>query len=219
MSDARENQEAVKFGEQLMPYGVRLDLRNDPEFVKKFGKKVKAAGGSYSECRGHQSTRFVTLPCEQEALINEIWAAFGGWERTNKKSGEKMGTMVVTLPGGYSSLPAWVTVHDVAMTDPDPAYALRCKLALALMHARERGLCTENQPFTVAEKAAHDAVLAEKKAVVEQARREEAQSAVNALWALCQTEELRAKLVEAVLNQTLGGALTRLAKTVATEAL
>lgn len=214
MSDARENQEAVKFGEQLLPYGVRLDLRNDPEFVKKYGKKVRQAGGSYSECRGHQSTRFVTLPCAEEKLINAIWAEFGGWEQTNKKSGEKMGTMVVSLDGGFHGLPAWVTVHQVAMTDPDPAYALRCKLALALMHARERGLNDSDKPVTLAEKAARDQELADKKTAVETARREEATSAVNALWALCQTPELREKLVQAALDETLGGALMRLAKKV-----
>lgn len=213
MTDARENQAAVAFGEQLLPYGVRLDLNNDPAFVKKFGKRVKAAGGSYSECRGHQETRFVNLPCSEEALINAIWAEFGRWESTSKKSGKKKGVMVATLPTGYSGLPAWVTVHQVEMSDPDPAYALRCNLAQALLHARERGLSDSvSAPLTVAEKEAHDAELAAKKAAVEKARREEAESAVGALWALCATPELRAKLVQVALDQSAGGTLMRLAK-------
>lgn len=209
------NQKAVEFGAQLLPYTVRMDCNNDPALVKKFGKKIKAAGGHYSECRGHQDTRFVYLPCEQEALINTIWAEFGRWDRTNKKSGEKMGTMVAQSGALSNNLPAWVTVQGVSLVDPDPAYAFRCNLAQALLHAREREIHGSDTPVTVAEQEAKDTELAEKKAAVEKARREEAESAVNALWALCATPELRAKLVQVALDQSAGGALMRLAKTAA----
>jgi hypothetical protein len=215
MSDARENETAVAFGEQLLPYSIRMDLRNDPEFVKKYGKKVKAVGGSYSECRGHQSTRFVVLPSSEDVLINTIWAEFGGADRINKKSGEKMGTMVAQSVALSNHLPAWVTVQEISVKDPDPAYALRCNLAQALLHARARAIHGADVPLTLAEKEAHDQALAEKKAAVEKARREEAQSAVNALWALCATPELRAKLVQVALDESLGGALMRLAKNAA----
>ncbi len=41
---------------------IELHLSSDAELVTKFGKKIKALGGHYSECRGHYTTRFVHLP-------------------------------------------------------------------------------------------------------------------------------------------------------------
>ena len=209
MSDPRENPEAVAFGAELLPYQVRLDLNTDPTFVKKYGKKVKEVGGSYDAARGQISHRFVYLPIAAESLINDVWREFGSWDHTSKKTGEKMGTMVATIPGGYNNLPAWVTVHNVSLVDPDPAYALRCKLALALLSARKQGLATD-LAVTQAEKDAHEAKLQADKQKLLGERSAEATAALCALGELLSTSEGRSKLYNATLELTLGGALTRL---------
>lgn len=55
-----------------------LHLDTDPELVKKWGKKIKQAGGRYSHCRGYSDTRYVHIPTTTvgmsigDALINEF---------------------------------------------------------------------------------------------------------------------------------------------------
>lgn len=59
---------------------VELHIRNDPEFTKLFGARVKATTGSnYSACRGHSFTRYVTICIKEEAgidLLESILARF-----------------------------------------------------------------------------------------------------------------------------------------------
>lgn len=57
--------------------GVGLRLRDAYLAIpKKYGKKIKAAGGRYEECRGHTYTRYVTLPCTAVDLLNELLLEF-----------------------------------------------------------------------------------------------------------------------------------------------
>lgn len=62
----------------------RLDLRSDPDFTRKgWGRKLKALGGDFTECRGDAYTRFCTVPNTPEGVA---WAAsasatFGGESR------------------------------------------------------------------------------------------------------------------------------------------
>ena len=51
---------------------VEIHANSLPTFVPKFGKRVKAAGGTYSECRGDSRHRFVRLPWGARDLIDEI---------------------------------------------------------------------------------------------------------------------------------------------------
>ena len=50
-------------GRTITPiHQITINLRNPEGFVAKWGKKVKAAGGKYQDCRGHQHLRYVYLP-------------------------------------------------------------------------------------------------------------------------------------------------------------
>ena len=51
---------------------VELHLSGNPELIKKYGKKIKAVRGHYSECRGYQNKRFVTVPATETDLINVL---------------------------------------------------------------------------------------------------------------------------------------------------
>jgi hypothetical protein len=52
---------------------VEIHLRcHDENFLRRFGKRVKAAGGKYSEMRGYADTRYVFLPATERDLINQI---------------------------------------------------------------------------------------------------------------------------------------------------
>lgn len=50
-------------GRTITPVGqVQMNLYNPEGFTAKWGKKITAAGGRYSECRGYNNTRFIYLP-------------------------------------------------------------------------------------------------------------------------------------------------------------
>jgi hypothetical protein len=48
---------------------IELHLSPCPELVKRYGKRIKAIGGSYSACRGYDTKRFVDIPATDEGLI------------------------------------------------------------------------------------------------------------------------------------------------------
>lgn len=52
---------------ELHVSGYFTDERDRP-FPVLFGRQVKALGGKFSECRGHTSTRFVTVPYTKAGL-------------------------------------------------------------------------------------------------------------------------------------------------------
>lgn len=112
-------------------------------FTRKFGRKIKRTGGSYSECRGHTSTRFVKIPNTPEgrevadAVIAADRAAY-----TDKRT-------TVVLRGIAATLPAWVTVHEVTST----ADAL-AKFQQALDNAADRGIIERFEGKTEDEKKA-----------------------------------------------------------------
>jgi hypothetical protein len=94
------------------PASVRIDCTDDTAFTRKYGKRVKAAGGRYSECRGHQSTRYVQIPCEgNAALINAVARDFGRGSYYATKAPKGTVTMVAEVRGG--GLQSWITVHYV----------------------------------------------------------------------------------------------------------
>lgn len=89
------------------PAAFELHIGSNPKFTARFGRKVKKLGGKYSACRGHSSTRFVTIPNTPDgcALADQILAV---------QEGTKPRT-VITRSGG-PSLPAWINVHKVRTT-------------------------------------------------------------------------------------------------------
>ena len=48
----------------------------DRRIAKKYGNRIKEAGGKYTECRGRETTRFVTLPLQEFELINELVGSY-----------------------------------------------------------------------------------------------------------------------------------------------
>ena len=75
-----------------------IHLGSDEAFVKRFGRRVKAAGGNYSACRGHSSDRYVHLPVTARVLANEIIEA-GVFERWDTKA--KVPVTVIMRGGLY----------------------------------------------------------------------------------------------------------------------
>jgi len=68
---ARKRRELERTRAQLAerPLQVELHLDGSPDFTRKgWARKVKAIGGRYSECRGIDTRRFVTLPASDEGL-------------------------------------------------------------------------------------------------------------------------------------------------------
>lgn len=53
-------------------FAVRVDIGADPKFTRKFGQRVKAVGGRYSDVRGHCERRYVHLPACALPLADEI---------------------------------------------------------------------------------------------------------------------------------------------------
>lgn len=159
---------AAMIAADLVPCSVRLDLKEDPEFVKKYGKKVKAAGGTYSTARVRGNGRYVTLPTTERELAAKIWKDFGGYARLNSKSYEKRLGCIVIHPAmlGYHGLPAWTTVHHISLDSEDPIGAVILQFAVSILSARGRGISEAFRPFTNAEVAADEV----KKVATEEAR-------------------------------------------------
>jgi hypothetical protein len=87
----------------------RVDLSNDPEFTAKgFGKKLKALGGQYSECRGMETTRFLTVPNTPagRSFAEDAIRVFGGSRRRGVKS------TTIVLHAGSSSVRNVYQVKD-----------------------------------------------------------------------------------------------------------
>jgi hypothetical protein len=73
---------------------IELHLASNPDFVRLFGKRVKAAGGTYSHARGEQHTRYVTLSIEHNQLITDIY----NWDR--RENGWKRYTYIILREEG-----------------------------------------------------------------------------------------------------------------------
>lgn len=56
---------------------IRIDIRDhERTFPRRYGQTVKNVGGEYSACRGHQTTRYVTVPVTSWHLADEIRGDF-----------------------------------------------------------------------------------------------------------------------------------------------
>lgn len=114
------------------PTGVVLHLYGNPEFTKKFGKKVKKAGGRYSKCRGWRSgRRFVHMPLksdEDRELVNKIYSTYGD------------GTIIATA-GVPDHTEAWMTVMSVPRKSSDPVATFLAEYWKAIRSAIEHKMC------------------------------------------------------------------------------
>ena len=125
------------------------ELHLDPssEFPKRFGKKVKAAGGKYSECRGYCDRRYVTVPSTCVELIDALLAAYpirGRGHRGGLRRGS--GTCAVLQPGTYFTGPAWVIVQY-----GKTAAELESGVEHAAAHAVKRGYLSEEDALRLKE--------------------------------------------------------------------
>ena len=55
---------------------VELHVVDHGELPKLFGKAIKEAGGSYTECRGYQHVRYVDIPTARPDLIDAVCRRF-----------------------------------------------------------------------------------------------------------------------------------------------
>lgn len=111
------------------PKSIELHLGTSPEFTR-YSKKVKALGGRYSDCRGHASKRYVTLPWSDEgrALANKLFEEFVWCPKT---------TLIVRGVDSYRNkhVQAWVIVHKIDKGEPDACTALLKKYESAFEKA------------------------------------------------------------------------------------
>jgi len=96
----------------------RLDIPvSVHDFPKRFGKRVKAAGGHYSECRGSCQIRFVNLPGTAAALADEMIAEACEPYTARDGSTKRRRVIVVaeggTTPFDFGNSHSWVTVHRI----------------------------------------------------------------------------------------------------------
>ena len=97
-----------------VPQSVRIDCKSDPAFTRKYGKKVKAARGRYTDVRGHCGVRYVHVPCVGNvALINAIARDCGrpGFGAQRRGCVSVVAEGIVT---GYCNFQSRITVHLVA---------------------------------------------------------------------------------------------------------
>jgi hypothetical protein len=113
------------------PKSIELHLGTSPEFSR-YSKKVKALGGTYSECRGYASHRFVHLPLTEDgkALANKLISEFG-------RPANKTTTVVRGLPADFRGkhIHAPVVVHYVNKNEADPCGAALAKYEEAFLQA------------------------------------------------------------------------------------
>lgn len=90
----------------MKPTHIELHLNTSPDFVKRYGKRVKAAGGRYSRVNGYVESRYVTVPVSDPALIDDIAESFPGYKKT------------VSIVRGDFKIPSRVAVHYVPNGHP-----------------------------------------------------------------------------------------------------
>lgn len=81
---------------------VTLHLYGSPTLPKKYGKRIKAAHGNYSQCRGMWHMRYVTVPLDAHNLIDTLVREYPTHIKT---------TMVVSSHRLHMA-PAWRVVYD-----------------------------------------------------------------------------------------------------------
>lgn len=144
------------------PTHVELHLSGSPDFPSVFGKRVKAAGGTYTACRGNRRGRFVTIPFTPDnyALINVLVRAYG-----NRK------TTMIARGTGVSGSVSWMDVQYVSREEQEPCAVFLDRYWQAVRQVVERGLCDihEGEPPPVDELLYARRRLKRAKKAVEQA--------------------------------------------------
>lgn len=154
---------------RCQPTKVEMHLSVNAELPKRFGTRIKAAGGEYSTCRGYTTKRFVTVPISETELINELMAAYG------RRFEDDTQKITVIFRGGFretgrivqyarqgSTVEAAFAKFDRSFTERDAqtmASADVAEKAQAEHKARQVQIAAEAE--SVAQNAAVQAVVAE----------------------------------------------------------
>jgi len=114
------------------PASVEMHFSSYNDLVKRFGRKIKAAGGTYTACRGRRTTRTVCLSLRDDtrALINALVNAYGGPK-----------TPMIARGTGVRGSMAWMDVHYVHKNDDDPVGTFLGLYWQAVRQAMDRGIC------------------------------------------------------------------------------
>jgi hypothetical protein len=115
----------------------KLELHLSPApLSRSHATRIKACGGTYSECRSHHADkRFVTIPASERVLINELAQAY--------YNGSKRKGMTMIARGTIGIQPPWVIVQYVS--DPvacgkDAVEQFEQRYAKAYDQAVKRGI-------------------------------------------------------------------------------
>lgn len=161
-------------------------------------RRIKATGGSYSECRGHKSRRFVNIPVTTEGLeladhiIRTIGAPAGSMAAGTRSDGSTV--VVIFKHRRTENYMARATVHYVPRRGDDSRSILALTMtAAAINEIREAGICTASvaDEEVDADKAEADALARRQRleraklagAVLDALRNAEAGAAIGALAA------------------------------------
>lgn len=130
--------------EPMKPLFTAIELHlsaHDTSWTRKFGLRVKRAGGEYSDIRGSKSNRYVTIPIhalEAEELIADIIAH--EIDRTAKIGMEKRRNSVTMIARGIEvdgyeahAIPAWVSVHHYSQVVHESAEVDPAKWLVAMV--------------------------------------------------------------------------------------
>lgn len=115
-------------------------------FTRRYGSKIKALGGHYSECRGHQNKRSVGLPGTKHGLLLADQILAEAWDvetLPGYKHLEDRVTMIAESPCDphVGHIPAWVNVQY-----PRTVAEFMEKIRAALEQAVERKIIRLSWP-------------------------------------------------------------------------
>lgn len=117
---------------------VELHLSAAP-LSRAHAKRIKACGGTYSECRSaYANKRFVTVPATERGLIEELVRTYF--------NGKRMTMIARGGVVGFDNRPAWVVVQyvdDPVMCGKDAVEQFERGYAKAYAQAVERGIIAE----------------------------------------------------------------------------
>jgi hypothetical protein len=114
---------------------VELHIAPDPAFTRKFGQRVKQAGGRYSAVRG-TDTRYVFLPLSEAKLIDEI-IRFTFDTFTTRRTMVMIARDFVVHRLGR---PSWSVVHYVNRIETSPTAWFQRQVDWHTQNAIERNI-------------------------------------------------------------------------------
>jgi hypothetical protein len=183
--------------DDLLPFEVEIHLRGDPDFPKKYGKRVKEAGGKYSDARRVGASRYVELPSSAGELINTILKECDGADNRYRGTVKVRRTTVIYRSLGSSAATDCVMSLKVDEVD-NPMGSIRRHLVNMTLRARARGQFGADAPITRTEKAEKGRQETARKAQEAAVGFLQAQRAVEELQALLATPEGPGQLVMAM---------------------